>query len=237
MKIEILFPEISNIYGDSGNVMYLKQSIPNVEIIETNLGEKPAFIEEKIDLIYLGSMTEKMQEKAINSLVQYKENIKTSINQGQAFFCTGNAIEIFGQYIENEDGSKIDGLNILDIHSKRDMMHRYNSLFLGEFEGIKMVGFKSQFSHEYGDNSKNYFAKVIRGNGLNKNSKLEGVKVNNFIATTILGPILVLNPDFTKYFISNILKQENVNIAFEEEAMQAYRKRLAEFEDNKRKLV
>ena len=236
MKIEILFPEISNIYGDSGNVMYLKQSIPNVEIIETNLGEKPAFIEDEIDLIYLGSMTEKMQEKAINSLMEYKENIKIGINEGQAFLCTGNAIEIFGQYIENEDGSKIDGLNILDIYSKRDMMHRYNSLFLGEFEGIKIVGFKSQFSHEYGDNATNYFAKVIRGSGLNKNSKLEGIKVNNFIATTILGPILVLNPEFTKYFIKNILKQENVSIAFEEEAMEAYRKRLAEFEDKKRKL-
>lgn len=237
MKIEILFPEISNIYGDSGNVMYLKQSIPNVEIIETNLGEEPAFIKEKIDLIYLGSMTEKMQEKAINSLNPYKENIKNSIEKGKAFLCTGNAIEIFGKYIENEDSSKIDGLNILDIYSKRDMMHRYNSLFLGEFEGIKIVGFKSQFSHEYGDNSNNYFAKVIRGSGLNKESKLEGVKINNFIATTILGPILVLNPEFTKYFIQNILKQENVNIAFEEEAMDAYRKRLAEFEDMKRKLV
>ena len=237
MKIEILFPEISNIYGDSGNVMYLKQSIPNVEIIETNLGEKPTFIEEKVDLIYLGSMTEKMQEKAINSLMQYRENIKNSIDAGQAFLCTGNAIEIFGKYIENEDNSKIEGLNIFDIYSQRDMMHRYNSLFLGEFEGIKLVGFKSQFSHEYGDNSNNYFAKVIRGSGLNKDSKLEGIKVNNFIATTILGPILVLNPKFTKYFISNILKQEEVNIAFEEEAMEAYEKRLAEFEDKKRKLV
>lgn len=235
MKIEVLFPEISNIYGDNGNIMYLKKCIPDVQIIETSLGDMPAFINEKVDLVYLGSMTEKMQEKAIKALIAYKNDLKTKIEQEQPFLFTGNAMEVLGKYIENEDGSKIEGLGIIDTYSKRDMMKRYNSLFLGEFEGIKIVGFKSQFSQEYGDNTNNYFAKVIRGSGLNKESTLEGIKIKNLIATNILGPLLVLNPEFTKYFIKNILKQVNASIIFEEEAMQAYNKRLSEFEDERRK--
>ena len=39
------------------------------------------------------------------------------------------------------------------------MFNRYNSLFLGEFEGMKIVGFKDQFAHSYGNNETNYFAK------------------------------------------------------------------------------
>ena len=50
----------------------------------------------------------------------------------------------------------------------------------------------------YIDNTKNYFAKVERGIGINKESKLEGIKVNNLIGTYLLGPILVLNPLLTK---------------------------------------
>ena len=198
MKIEILFPEISNIYGDTGNISYLKKCIPGVEIIKTNLGSKPSFLVDKIDLVYLGSMTEKMQEKAIENLIKYKDEIKQKIDEKQAILLTGNASEIIGKHIENEDGTKVEGLDFANIYAKRDMMHRYNTLVLAEFENIKLVGFKSQFSQIYGENENNYFAKIIRGTGINKESKLEGIRINNLIATTILGPILVLNPLFTK---------------------------------------
>lgn len=236
MKIEVLFPEISNIYGDNGNIEYLKKCSPNCEIVETNLGKKPTFLDEKIDLVYLGSMTEKMQEKVISSLMKYKDEINKSINNNQAILFTGNAIEILGKYIENEDGTKVEGLGIIDLYSKRDMMHRYNTLILAEFNNIKLVGFKSQFSQEYGDNSKNYFAKVIRGSGINKESKFEGIRIKNLIATTILGPILVLNPIFTKYLLEDIMGVKEAKIAFEKETMEAYEKRLLEFEDMKRKI-
>lgn len=234
MKIEVLFPEVSNIYGDFGNIMYLKKCMPNAEIIETNLGNEPHFINENIDLVYLGSMTEKMQERVIKELIPYKDELNKKIQDNQAFLFTGNAFEVIFKYIEKDDGTKIQGLNIVDVYAKRQMMKRFNSLFLGEFNGIKIVGFKDQFSHEYGDNSKMYFAKAIRGCGLNPESKLEGIKINNFIGTSILGPILVLNPNFTKYLMHNILKQKDVKIAYEEEAIRAYNKRLQEFEDKRR---
>lgn len=236
MKIEILFPEVCSIYGDYGNIMYLKQCLPQAEFIETALNTEPKFIEENIDLVYLGSMTEKMQEKIIKKLEKYKSIISEQINSGKAFLFTGNSFELLGKYIENDDGEKIECLNIIDFYSKREMFNRYNSLFLGEFENIKIVGFKNQFSHQYGDNENNYFAKVIRGIGINRESKLEGIKINNFIGTSILGPILVLNPYFTEYLIKDILKVKKGQVAFKKEAMEAYNKRLIEYEDLKRKL-
>lgn len=235
MKIEILFPEISNIYGDFGNVMYLQKCLPNAEFIETNLGEKPSFLSEEVKLVYLGSMTEKMQEKAIKGIIEYRNEIKKKIDEGQAMLFTGNAFEILGKYIENEDKSKIDGLEIFDIYAKREMFNRYNSLYLGEFENLKIVGFKDQFSHEYGDNSNNYFTKAIRGVGLNRETNLEGIKINNFIGTSILGPILPLNPYFTEYLLKTILQINDVEPAFKEDAIEAYKKRLEEYEDKRRK--
>lgn len=236
MKIEILFPEFCNIYGDYGNIIYLKKCLPEAEFIETNLNEEPKFIKENIDLVYMGSMTEKVQEKIIEKLMPYKEIIKQQIEEEKAFLLTGNSFEIFGKYIENEDKTQIEGLGVIDIYSKREMFNRYNSIFLGEFEGIELVGFKDQFAHQYGDNSNMYFAKAIRGAGLNRKSELEGIKIKNFIGTSILGPLLVLNPLFTKYYLQNILKLENVEIPFEKDAMEAYQKRLEEYKDPKRKL-
>ena len=234
MKIEILFPEFCNIYGDYGNVIYLKACLPDAEFIETSLNDEPKFITEDIDLVYMGSMTEKVQEKIIKKLMSYKEIIKQKIEDNKAFLLTGNSFEVFGNYIEEDNKNKIEGLGIIDIYSERRMFDRYNSIFVGDFEGIEIIGFRDQFALQYGNNTDTYFAKAIRGDGLNKSSKLEGVKIKNFIGTSILGPILVLNPIFTKYYLQNILGIENAEIAYEQDAMEAYEKRLSEFKDPKR---
>lgn len=229
-KVEILFPEICNLFGNMYNIKYLQETTDEIEVIKTELTQKPKFLDEKVDMVYIAPMTEKSQELVINALRQYKDEIKKKIDENQIILAIGNALEIFGDYIENEDGSKIEALGLTGLYAKRDMMHRYNSLFLGEFENMKIEGFKSQFSMSYGDNSQNYLFEAIRGDGLNKETKFEGIKINNFMGTYVLGPLLVVNPQFTKY----ILKLMDINVekvAFEEIANKCYDIRLKEFEN------
>ena len=193
-QIEILFPEFCNLFGDISNMKYLKKCIPEANFIETSFNEEPAFVSQDVDFIYMGPMTERMQEKVIKKLMQYKNRIEELIEKGVVFLVTGNSIEIFGKYIENEDGTKIDALGLFDIYAKRDMLHRHSSIFVGKYEDIELVGFKSQFTFAYGDNTNMYFSEVEKGIGLNPDSKLEGIQKNNFIGTYIIGPILILNP-------------------------------------------
>lgn len=226
MKIEILFPEFCNLYGDMYNMKYLRKCMPEAEFIETALDEVPTFVNEDVNMIYLGPMTENTQEKVIEKLMPYKERIEELIDKNVVFLFTGNAVEVLGKYIENEDETKIEGIGIFDVYAKRDMMHRHNSYMVGEFEDIEIVGFKSQFTMMYGDNSDSYFIEVEKGIGLNKESKLEGIKKNNFIGTYIIGPILIQNPLFTKK-IMNMMGVEK-EVALEEDVMNAYNARLKE---------
>lgn len=227
MKIEILFPEFCNLYGDMFNMKYLKKCLPEAEFIETALEEEPTFVKENVNLIYLGPMTEKTQEKVILKLLPYKERIIDLIEKNTVFLFTGNAVEVLGKYIENEDGTRIEGLGIFDIHAKRDMFHRHNSFLIGKYEGIEVIGFKSQFTMLYGDNTNMAFLEVEKGIGINKESKLEGIKKNNFIGTYLIGPLLILNPLFTK----KILEMLGVDgeVALKEETMAAYEERIKEF--------
>lgn len=228
IKIEVLFSEVCNLYGDLFNIKYLQKSIKEVECVYTSLTDEPKFVTEDVDLIYMAPMTEKTQEIVIQKLKPYKDRIKELIEKNKVFLLTGNAFEVFGKYIENEDGTKIDGLDIIPIYAKRRMMNRFNSLFLGKIEDIKIVGFKAQFSMSYGDNSNNYVFESIKGSGINTKSKYEGYRVNNFIGTYLLGPILILNPYFTKYILKLMGREESV--AFEDVAIETYKKRLEEFE-------
>ena len=228
IKEEILFPEFCNLYGDIFNMKYLQKCLPDAEFINTSFQKIPRFVEEDITLIYMGPMTENMQEKVIDKLTPYTKKLKELINNGTIMLFTGNSMEILGEYIEKEDGSKITGLSIIPINAKRDMMNRFNCLFLGERKSYEIVGFKSQFTMCYGNNENNYFAKSKKGIGLNRNSKFEGYEENNFIGTYLLGPILILNPEFTKEILIKMGVQEP-KLALEDDVIQAYKQRLGEF--------
>lgn len=232
--IESLFPEIANLFGDRMNIRYLQECLPEAEFVDTSLTDEPAFATKDVSMIYMGPMTENQQELVISVLLPYKERLTELIRNGCIFLMTGNAMEIFEAYIENEDGSRIDGLGIFPTYAKRDMMHRYNSLVFGEYEGMKLLGFKAQFSHSYGDNTNRCFYKVIRGCGLNPDNMLEGLKENNFFGTYCVGPFLLLNPLFVKHLIT-LLGVSKPALAYEATIMESYEKRLAEFENEKLK--
>jgi CobQ-like glutamine amidotransferase family enzyme len=228
MKIEVLFPEIFNLYGDLFNAEFLKRSCPETGIVNTSLKTEPLFLTEKPDMIYMGSATERGQEIAVNKLLLYKNRIIELIDDGALFFLTGNAGELFGTHIQQENGENITCLGILPVYAKRQMMNRYNSLYIGKFENMDVVGFKGQFSHSYGDNSNCYFIETTRGDGLSPGIKYEGIRKNNLFSTYIIGPILPLNPPLAKYFLS-LIGVSDPKLEFEEECFDAYYTRVKEF--------
>lgn len=258
MKIEVLFPEIANLYGDLMNVKYLEDCIPDAEIIRTSLQMKPRFTEEEVDLVYMGTTTEQGQLLALEKLMPYRDVILKRIEEGSNFLITGNAMELFGRRIE-EDGKVVcQCLDVFPGIAKRSSINRFNSLFVGTFDPgkgnepdaakagsgdsagaadpITIVGFKSQFGHTFGESSDTQLDPLAmiearRGPGMNRYAKGEGIRINNFMATYIIGPLLVLNPPFTKWLIREKLGFPIEKMAFEEAAMDCYQARVAQYED------
>lgn len=230
MKIEILFPEFCNLFGDMSNMRYLAKCLPDGEFVETPFESEPLFLEEAPSLIYLGPMTERTQEKVLKKFRPYRDRLCSLIEAGTCFLFTGNALEILGNSIENEDGSKIEGLGLLPLRAKRDMMHRHNSTFLGSFQGKEVMGFKSQFTMAWPEGELTGLFQTEKGVGLNKKCPFEGVQKNNFFGTYLLGPLLILNPEFTRYLLA-CMGVEAPQLAFEEEANSAYQARLKDFKE------
>lgn len=235
MTIEILFGEVCNLFGDSGNISYLKASLPEAKLINTSLNEKPYFADNDVDMIYLGSGTETIQRRVIERLMPYKDRIKELIDAGKVILITGNMLDILGKSIDYGNGMVVEALGITNLTAKVDMKNRYNSLFLGKYMDMDIVGFNSRFSHSYGDAEDIGFMKVERGAGLNTDSKIDGIHINNLFATYIIGPLLPLNPPFTKYLLG-LLGEKIPKLAFEETAMQAYNQRLGEYKNPETKL-
>lgn len=225
MKIEFLFPDLVVLFGETSNVRFLEKCLPDAEFIYTKNKEVPAFINGDVDLIYIGSMAEEYYPLAINALKPYKKELEKYIDENKIFISTGNAIDLFGKSIQWGE-KELEGLGLFNFHAVVDRDNRHNSWFLGEFEDMQIVGNRSIFSRQYGGED-TPFIQCTGGWGMNDESKVEGVKKNNFYATTLLGPFLIMNPLFTKYILKQIgYEQELWN---EKDLMEAYQNRLAKF--------
>ena len=202
--IELLYPEFNNLFGDRGNAEYLKSRLEKAgyetEIIETNLYEELNFVNGETDILLIGPSTEKSQLLEIEELKKYTDAIKNRIENGKVTLATGNAFELFGSYIENPKGERTECLCLFPYYAKQFSRLRFNDCAVGNFDGMKITGFKNLLSHAYGENPYPFLT-MEKGIGMNKDEKIEGVHKNCFFATYHTGPLLPLNPDFTTYLI------------------------------------
>lgn len=237
MTIELLYPEVCNLYGDLMNVEYLARS-SGASVIRTGLKDTPRFVAEKIDLVYMGSTTERGQELVRDAFEPWLPALQKRTEEGGVTLLTGNALEIFGDHITDDDGTDIPMLGWFPLRAERHWLGRYNAMYLGKLDDITVTAFKSQFGHAYptGGQLPAPLFETVRGAGLNPDLPGEGVRIRNLMATYLIGPLLVLTPPFAKYVLK-LMGAEDTALAFEKEAMEAYTARVADFTDPKRNFV
>lgn len=227
--IEALYGEYSNLYGDRGNLLYVQEKLRRAgveyEFIQTHLFDRPAFADRAVDLLYIGPCTESQQEQELEHLRPYAEALRRRVEGETVTLVTGNAFEMLGETILCEDGREIPGLGFYKTTAKRFSNLRYNELCMGRCGGDILVGFKNQLSHSYGETG-SPFLLMETGTGLNPETKNEGFRQGNFIATYLLGPLLPLNPQFALSLLRAMAPEaEFAPLPYEEEA---YRRRVEE---------
>ena len=235
MKLEYLYPELGNLFGDGANMRYLRQCIPEAEYVETSLNAEPAFAGDgDVRFVYCGPMTERGQRMALPALRPYAKALEERINNGCCFLFTGNSLELVGQSIRTEEDT-LTGLGLFDLEARQVLSKRYNGFFLGKSDDLEVTAFNSRFSHCHPGTGVDGFASVIRGIGLEEGCPFEGIRRKNFLGTYLLGPLLVLNPLLTQKLLET-LGAERMEPLFFREAMEAYTRRKEEFSDRRRKL-
>jgi lipid II isoglutaminyl synthase (glutamine-hydrolysing) len=239
LTIEMLYPEIANLHGDNANVEYLAQCRPDARIIRTALTDTPAFVSGHVDLVYLGALTEQGQLKTIERLRPHRERIEALIEAGTFFLFTHNAFEVLGSRIRNPDMDyDVPGVGVFELESTLAMFGRYNGKVQGTVAGLgadhPVLGYKSQFSMVTAAENIPGFLVADRGIGRNTTTAIEGVRRGNFLGTSLLGPLLIVNPHFTRSLLAQLDPDSEPTLAHESLALAAYDARLRDFGDNRR---
>jgi len=239
LTIEMLFPEVANLHGDNANIAYLAQCRPDAEVVRTGLNDRPAFLDRQVDLLYLGPLTERGQLKAIDRLQPYRRELEARFDSGGLTLFTHNALEVLGTRIRNpEMGYEAEGLGIFELETTLAMMGRYSGKVMGPVAELPdeqpIVGYKSQFSMVEAAPGVEGFLTAARGIGRNTSTAVEGVRRGGFIGTSLIGPLLVVNPHFTRALLATLDPDTEPALAHDEYAVKAYVERLREFRDDRR---
>lgn len=210
IKIAHLYYDIMNLYGENGNIRFLKKKFEdqgiNTEVYFLSMEDEIDF--SKYDFYYIGSGTDNNKKIVLDNFKKYRNNIKDAIYSNKYFLITGNAIDMFGKTINTVDGKEIEALDIFNyITTEEEFRIIDDQYFQSDLIDEKIIGFQNRASVmcKY---SNNLFT-VIKGVGSAPNIDTEGILYNNFYGTYLVGPLLVRNPFFTDYIVEKMCKERN----------------------------
>ena len=215
MKIVIthLFPDVLNLYGENGNVTALKHALESqnveTEVKSFTYGDSAETLSEA-DMIYVGSGTEAAFKKAAAYLYDYRDTVKTLIEEGKFFLATGNSLELFGERIKNSS-AEAKTLGAVPFYTER-MKERVvgECVFTNSETNTEIIGF---FNHQgRTEEPPEWLFSINRG--IIQGEEKEGVKYKNFAGTYLIGPLLVRNPELLQILCKKLILSRDESFKF-----------------------
>ncbi len=214
MKLTIghLYPDLFNLYGDSGNVQCLKKRLTwrgiEAEVLPLWAGEQIHF--ETLDILVWGGGSDKGQALAVNYLEQIQPDFKAYVEDGGVVLAVCGAYQLLGKYYKIGEGSKdlIKGLSILDIYTERCEERMVGNVVLeSSLFQTPVVGFENHAGCTIiGDYTP--LGKVLYGHGNTGDGGYEGVVYKNVMGTYLHGPLLPKNPEVCDWFLERALQRK-----------------------------
>ncbi|MBQ9690523.1 MAG: glutamine amidotransferase [Eggerthellaceae bacterium] len=206
--IAYIYPELLNLYGDTGNVTALSRrlewrNIP-VEVRHIHVEENIDFSE--IDILYLGGGGDHEQEIANTKLAQYKDDLKLFASQGGVIFAACGGYHMLGNSF-CLNGNIVEGLGVVDIETSCSKQRYVGNAWM-YMKQQTLIGFVNhQTSTTYGADVTPLGYAFGPAYPHQKDACAEGVAVKNVFGTNFHGPLLPRNPKFTDYILKRALGQ------------------------------
>lgn len=234
-----LYYDLLNLYGENANTRCIEHSLKlnniKVNIDLKSLKDKIDF--NKYDLIYISQGSEDNLLLALDDIKRYKKELKKYIEEDKYLLLTGNAMDLFGKYIKVND-EEIEALNIFDYTTefinKSTFENASVDRIVGQIYGTsklikeKIIGFQNRCDLNYNIKTPLFKLDNKYSNDLKTNN--EGFTYKNVYATHIIGPLLIRNPYFTDYILSNLCKSKKIKYTKSDKlSIKAYKKYLSNF--------
>ena len=219
LRVLHLYPNMMDLYGDSGNLQILKYRAEKRGIKlkidgHTVTDSAPDF--RKYDLIFLGGGSDKEQKVVARDILQYTQDIKSAYENGVFILTICGGFQLFGQSYKDAGDHLIEGLGLFDFYTESSTDKRQRCIgnivieTTLDSETVKLVGFENHGGQTHDVNQP--FGRVLVGNGNTFQNSHEGMMTENFIGTYLHGPLLSKNPELSDFILRKLLARKSKRI-------------------------
>ena len=215
MKLNIchLYPDVLNLYGDTGNILCLKKRLSwrgiDCEVTELPIGKSDDFT--RFDLFFIGGGQDFEQEVLLRDLHGGKaKEILAAVEDEKVVLCVCGGYQMMGQYYRLQDGRQLDFIGAIDLHTEGSESRLIGNYMFrcGENSGGSLVvGFENHSGKTYLGEGTSPLGRVLSGCGNNGEDESEGVRYKNVFGTYCHGPMLPKNPEFTDLLLETALSR------------------------------
>lgn len=205
-----LYPELLNLYGDSGNILVLKKRAEwrgiKTQVNEVHVGETAQF--SNVDIVLLGGGSDREQKIVCDTLLKQREALAAYVEQGGVLAAVCGGYQLLGKsyLLGNET---IPGLNLIDFYTTRkDPRLIGNIVIKSPLVDMPVVGYENHAGRTHLGAGVKPFGEVIYGHGNDGQSGQEGCVYKNVVGTYIHGPLLPKNPQLADWLILRALQKK-----------------------------
>jgi len=215
LRVCALYPDLMNIYADRGNLLVLERRCLwrgiGFELHSSGLGE--SFDPGAHDLFYLGGGQDRDQRLCANDLLLSKrEGLHAAAARGAVVLGVCGGYQLLGHSYTLGD-ERIPGVELLDVDTVREDRPRLIGniaieVSLEEVPGAGphvLAGFENHGGRTHLGDGEQPLGRVLKGQGNDGRSGMEGARRGNTIGTYLHGPLLPKNVWFADWLIARAL--------------------------------
>ncbi len=219
LKLAWLYPDLMELFGDSGNINILEYRCREIgiDLIVDRLSVGDDFNLDRYDMVFMGGASDRELRLFYDDLMSKREEIIMSIEKNKVFLMISTGYQILGQYYKDDEGNKLDGVGAFNYYTETDPDKEHIAGYLvteTEIDGqeLKLAGFENHAGRTF--RILNPLGKVLNGVGNNEKDKSDGILYKNLIGTYMSGPLLARNPELTDIIIKRMCDQRGYSVNF-----------------------
>ncbi|MCH3947301.1 MAG: glutamine amidotransferase [Olsenella sp.] len=209
LRIAHLYPELLNLYGDSGNILCLRRRMEwrgiTPDVMEVHVDDTPSF--SGVDIAFIGGGSDREQRIVCDKLLAEQAEIRAFVEDGGVLAAVCGGYQLLGSSYLMAD-ERVEGLSLVDLYTDHgDPRLIGNIVVESAISPQPIVGYENHAGRTHLGEGITPLGRVLYGHGNDGITGYEGVLYKNVVGTYVHGPLLPKNPGVADYLISRAMER------------------------------
>ena len=204
-----LYPELLNLYGDSGNILVLRKRMEwrgiSCDVREVHVGERASLA--GADLVFIGGGSDREQKIVCEYLLESRDELVSYVEDDGVMLAVCGGYQLLGHsYMMGEQ--ELRGLSLVDLYTDRGSPRLIGNIAVeSRISPQPIVGYENHGGRTHLGPEVEALGRVLHGHGNDGTTGEEGCLYRNVVGTYVHGPLLPKNPGVADWLIARALER------------------------------